>query len=408
MIKLAKNRDCTGCLACRDACPKKAIITYYDKDGHKMVRISEDSCIQCHKCESVCPIISKNPNGSYDLNSGYYAGWSKIAQIRKNGATSGIGGTLAYDFIRKGGLVASACMDGTKCIYRLIDNTEDLKYIQGSKYTYSDTNGIFKDILEALKNKNKVLFIGLPCHAGGLLNFIPSTYRNDLFVVDLICGGVSSPALIDRFINYKDNDITNIISFRNKDNGWKPLGFRYSLKYRDRDGNIIEDLGNKRNLITDGFACGLTNRYSCYDCKFSYPHRRTDITIGDLWKDKDFQEEHHNGVSSLIVHNEKGLNLLYNAPIELKPIKPQKVLLPNHRIYNGKSLKSIFPERLIFHKVIKKSQYNTLLKIYASDLRPLKLTWIIFAIYRILSFNIEKQYNKWINYKILNKIKKNK
>ena len=52
--QLADIHDCIGCMACVDSCAQKALSSYRGDDGHLYVRLSEDKCVGCLKCEKVC------------------------------------------------------------------------------------------------------------------------------------------------------------------------------------------------------------------------------------------------------------------------------------------------------------------------------------------------------------------
>lgn len=402
MPELASERTCTGCMACADKCPRRAISSHANSDGHRYVSVESALCVECGLCEKTCPVVNGRSYGDNSLRSDFFAGWSTSSFVRKNGATAGIFGALASEFIRNGGYVAGAVMDGLECKYLLTDKPDDIERLQGSKYTSSDPTGIYSAIYKLLREDKTVLFSGLPCHVAALLSFVPARLYAGLYTVDLICGGVSSPALIRRYAR-QHPAVKSIVSFRNKDHGWKPTGYRYSLKYRTDRGEVISERGG-RNLVTDGFACELTDRYCCYDCRFARTHRNADLTIGDLWNDTRFKEEHYNGVSAIISHSAKGLELLQRSDIETHAIDPKDVLRNNHRIYNGRSLKSLFPERRILKFSLRYFTYPMLMRIYANNLKTANPLWWPFAAYRYLSFKLAFFFTKRRNRKILNSL----
>lgn len=52
---LQKNKkDCTGCCACMNVCPKGAVKMKEDSEGFPYPEIDESLCIGCSKCLSVC------------------------------------------------------------------------------------------------------------------------------------------------------------------------------------------------------------------------------------------------------------------------------------------------------------------------------------------------------------------
>lgn len=66
------NNECTGCMACRFICPKSAISMCEDKEGFLYPVIDEDLCIDCEKCDKVCP-IGKTINSDSKFEKEYYA-----------------------------------------------------------------------------------------------------------------------------------------------------------------------------------------------------------------------------------------------------------------------------------------------------------------------------------------------
>ena len=92
---------------------------------------------------------------------------------------------------------------------------------------------------------------------------------------------------------------------------------------------------SERPLPLCGFYTELTNRYSCYDCKFAFAHRNSDITIGDLWGDTEYLEQHKNGLSVAIAHSDKGKTILEKSKLEIHPIEWNNFLLHNPRMVYG-------------------------------------------------------------------------
>lgn len=390
MPRLASITTCTACAACIDVCPSSAISFKTHGDGHLYVDIDNSKCIECKKCERTCPIVSDYSYGSNDEVREAYAAWGNSTIETSNSASGGVFYELAKSHLASGGVVAGAIMDGLRCRYSLIDVEKDLHLIQGSKYTYTNPEGIYKSIIALLEHGKSVLFGGLPCHVAALIKSVPVSLKHRLTTVDLICGGVSSPILIDKYKELKDPGLKKIISFRDKTDGWKPNGFRYRLKTKDENGKIYVQPKGTKNLITDGFACALTNRYSCSDCKFAYLTRKSDMTIGDLWGDTRFASHHHNGVSIIYPHSERGLGLVKSSDLTINKINPIDYLQRNKRMFVGRSIKSKLPERRYIKFLFNHLSYNPLLKIYGTDFKKKDLiVWFPLAAYRYLSFRLD-------------------
>lgn len=54
-----KKEFCSGCTACYAVCPKNAIDMKADEEGFLYPVISEEKCVSCQKCISICPIQRK-------------------------------------------------------------------------------------------------------------------------------------------------------------------------------------------------------------------------------------------------------------------------------------------------------------------------------------------------------------
>lgn len=387
MPQLASKYNCTGCMGCHDRCPKEAISIRYGCDGHRYVDVDTTLCVECGLCEKVCPVVNGREYGSDTIESHFLAGWSNDKEIRMRGATSGVFGSMAKSVLTSGGAVIGTRMEGLECKYCVINKLEDLGRLQGSKYVSSNPAGIYKAVENLLLMGKKVLFCGLPCHVAACLSYINPILKEQLTTVDLVCGGVSSPKLLDIFCDNTPG-FKEVISFRDKRNGWNPKGYRYNFRYLNQDGSCIDSHNEKKNLVTDGFACELTDRYSCYRCQFAKIHRESDITIGDLWGDTKFKEEHREGVSLIIVHSEKGLECLRESDVTLQKIEGLDSLKHNRRTFYGKSIKRFFPERLFLGYFINHFSYAILKRIYAGDLKTKNILWWPFALWRLCSFRL--------------------
>ena len=307
MPHLAKYKECTGCMVCVDSCNHNALNVSLNKEGHIVPLIDESKCVNCGLCEKSCPVVAKLPY-SESPKAEAFAAWAKDKAVRMNSATAGAFSAMAQYVLSHGGVVCGASnVDGVHIRHICIENVNDLHKLQGSKYTQSNAKGIYKSAYNYLKQDKLVLFSGTGCQVAGLYGYLGKrTYSGRLITVDLICGGVPSKFLINKFIECEPYQVKEIVSFRTKEHGWAPRGFKYNLKVMD-DKGFIHDYTNKRNLISTGFACEMTNRYSCYKCQFAGTHRMSDSTIGDYWGVSDFKEQHTDGVSAIIAHSEESI-----------------------------------------------------------------------------------------------------
>ena len=391
MPRLAKYKECTGCMACVDSCHQQALQCTMNDEGHIVPIVDESKCINCGLCEKSCPVVSRLEYTTSPLAKAY-AGWAKNDAIRMVSATAGVFAAMALQVLSEGGYVCGAAIvDGIYVKHICIDKKEDLHLLQGSKYTQSDATGIYKKVYEHLKTGAMVLFSGTGCQVAGLYGYIgKKKYDGTLYTVDLICGGVPSRLLIDKFIESEPYTVKRIVSFRSKDNGWSPRGFKYNLKVEDSQGTL-HDYTDKRNLITTGFACEMTNRYSCYQCQFAGVNRMSDFTIGDYWGVKVYPEQHHNGVSAIIAHNERAVDFLKacDSYLETREADLMDILSHNKRLGIGKDKRYLLPERRLMASAFRKLSYKTLCRIYSFGFSN-KSPWILYKAYRSIISRIIK------------------
>ena len=85
--RLAKEKYCTGCMACSDACTHDAI-KIVEKNCMPFVKVDTHKCMNCHLCEKACPIITPvKKNRAEEMN--VYGGWANDEQTRIDAASGG-------------------------------------------------------------------------------------------------------------------------------------------------------------------------------------------------------------------------------------------------------------------------------------------------------------------------------
>lgn len=349
--QLATIKTCTGCLACLDSCTQKAVSDYIGNDGHIYIKCDATICIGCHKCEAVCPVVNGLSYSSNDLKSSYaYAAFCTEDELYENSTSGGVFAALAKEFILNGGYVCGVILEDNKAKHIISNNLTDIKRMQGSKYMQSCTNGIYRKIEALLKDGHKVLFCGMGCQAAALCSYFKKNKnRDNLFVIDMICGGVTSSIFVKKFIQ-NEKDYTSVVGFRKKN--------EYVLSCTCVDGNI-EFLHGQRPLPLMGFFSGTTKRYSCGDCRFTGVERLSDITIGDYWGSDNNVHQ-----SVAIVHTTKGEWLLGS----LKKLKKEKIdwsfLSHNFRCIIGKNYNNNRFGRKHLGWILNNCSYKSLLGLY--------------------------------------------
>ena len=61
MINISDKRNCCGCTACSQVCPKSCITMQIDEEGFKYPQVDANLCVDCGLCEKVCPYLNSYP-----------------------------------------------------------------------------------------------------------------------------------------------------------------------------------------------------------------------------------------------------------------------------------------------------------------------------------------------------------
>ena len=57
MINIEDKKECCGCSACVQRCPKQCIVMKEDEEGFLYPVVDKEVCIDCGLCEQVCPVL---------------------------------------------------------------------------------------------------------------------------------------------------------------------------------------------------------------------------------------------------------------------------------------------------------------------------------------------------------------
>lgn len=106
MINIQDKKDCCGCNACGDICPKNAISFVIDNEGFWYPEVSRDTCIDCGLCEKTCPVIHAEELKKNDyVEPKCIAAIHKNLEIRFDSTSGGMFTALAENMLKKGGYV---------------------------------------------------------------------------------------------------------------------------------------------------------------------------------------------------------------------------------------------------------------------------------------------------------------
>lgn len=379
MPRLAKDKYCTGCLACMDACRHEAISVVL-KNEMPFPKVDIDKCVGCKLCEKTCPVIT--PIKRNDVgNMLIYGGWATDEKIRFNGASGGAFAGIAQGFFRQktSPLVFGATLlDDDHVQHIMIDKLEDIPRLMNSKYIQSDTSRIFKQVAQCLRDGHDVLFSGTPCQIAGLYGYLNKMSTSDkLWTVELVCHGIASQEALDLAKKY--HHFNKLYSFRNKIHG-QAYYVSQCCTYWDGEEKIT--MSRNDDIFYQIFSTWLLDRKSCSNCKFSSIERVADITLADFWGGAREDIDYKLGVNLIIANNAHGNMLLQSSDsIETYPSSLLQAVNSNSNLYNGFKFVQYHP-LVLFPVFFKKVLPN---KVRLAILRR-KFPWIfLWAPYKILT-----------------------
>lgn len=337
MLLFEKKEECCGCTACVNSCPVGCISMKEDEEGFLYPHIDKDKCINCHKCEDVCP-MSNNHSATKDID--VFCARSKSLDIVKNSTSGGFFTPIAQYVLTKRGKVIGAAFSNKKIEHIFVgeNNKDDISKLRGSKYVQSNLNGIFPQVKKELEDGVWICFSGTPCQISGLLNYLGKDYDN-LITVDLICHGTPSPKLFKKYIDYQEkkyNSTVERVNFRKKTYGYHSgtmeLVFENGKKYNG---------GAHVDFMMKCFLKEISSRPACYACRFKNDKHRSDFTIFDSYHAAELVEglkDDDQGYTNVFINTEKGREVFSKIKdqYEYYSIDKEKTIrLDGYRVWNS-------------------------------------------------------------------------
>ncbi len=347
MIDIVDKKNCCGCWACKNACPKQCIRMEEDEEGFRYPKIDKSVCIECGICEKVCPVIHAESTEIPHEQWGWLA-QHKDEIIRKESTSGGVFTAIASWVIRQGGVVFGAgYRKGTFVVeHQAVEHIEDLAVFRNSKYVQSTIGNCYRHAKVFLDAGRLVLFSGTPCQIEGFLGFLHGkTYKN-LVLLDFVCRGIPSPAVLNSYISAQrqliGGEFTNVL-FRDK-----YYGYHYSsFSIYNRDSSKDYHKGVDSDAYLRAFFNNLSDRPSCYECKFKKRYRRSDMTLWDCFPIEKFTKNMDGkGTTRILVQSEKGVEILKSVTDELKllPVDVEKLIDGVREMFHSVPMNSQRPQ----------------------------------------------------------------
>lgn len=351
-LKIEKDK-CCGCEACVNICPKNCISMQADEEGFLYPIINKKNCISCNLCEKVCPFKKNLQKNKEPI---IFAAKSNDT-LRYQSSSGGIFPELARIIFKNEGVVFGAVMssDNRKVIYKFASSIEELLPIQGSKYIQAEIRDTYSIIKKLLLQGKKVLFTGTTCQVAGLKTYLNKDYDN-LICADVICHGVPSPLMWNKYCDYLENKYyhgIDSVSFRSKKYSWNEFGIQLDV------GKKVFEF-SFQNPYFRLFNSNLCLRPSCYACQVKGLKNLSDISLGDFWHIErlvpSFKDK--KGISIVLVNTQKGLDIfkecILNGKTEiiLENITYEQACMCNNAIYKSMT-KSIRRDEFFSELIVK-------------------------------------------------------
>ena len=269
---LCKRDDCTGCEACKAACPSGAISLV--KEGGFFYPSVDFSICQTNSacsglCTKVCPTLSFQPSG---FSPAMYKVDVADALLASREAFS----VFARQKLLNGGVVCAPSLGADFLLHLcIIEDVEALSTVCSLPCYYSQgsADAVYRRCRDLLEDGRELLFFGAPCQVAGLKSFLGKSYSL-LVTVDYICAGTPSPLVFLEYLKSLPGAVAQV-SFDDS---------RYAVS----EISVVYDDGNgfhaplQENVYGRALQSALFNRRCCFRCKYARVPRVGDITLGDL------------------------------------------------------------------------------------------------------------------------------
>ena len=236
-----------------------------------------------------------------------FAAKHKKLDVRLASRSGGCFTALSDYVLGKGGIIYGCQLDyELRAVHNRATNKDERNHFRGSKYVQSDKKDIFIQVKADLMSGLWVLFSGTTCEVVGLKSFIGKIDCSKLLLVDILCHGVPSPLLWQKYKKFCEDKIgspAETADFRDK----RKFGWASHLEtIRFQDGKLYS---------SKDYACIFYSHYglrpSCYHCPYKSIDHPSDFTLADCWGiDQQMEEFNDNkGVSLLLVNSGKAIAL---------------------------------------------------------------------------------------------------
>ncbi|MFI3288287.1 MAG: Coenzyme F420 hydrogenase/dehydrogenase, beta subunit C-terminal domain [Rikenellaceae bacterium] len=342
------KKECCGCGACANICPKAAIEMRPDALGFLYPEVNAELCVECGLCLKVCafkPGYDRSDN--LDTPKLFAVRHKDIKEVEASRSGAMFVAVSNWILSRGGVIYGVGYSDHFRAVHKRATSAQERDEFRGSKYVQSDTNSTFTGVLSDLNDGLYVLFSGTPCQCAGLRCFLRlrGADFSRLYVVDIVCHGVPSPYVWRDYLSLvegKQGAKATAVDFRDKRKfGW--IAHKESFSF--------EGAYAYSSTYTFLFSEHIMFRHSCGVCYFTNFVRPSDLTLGDFWGwqkavGRGFNSD-DKGISLVFLNTAKGAELFEEVNTELNYTKTTQQLCAQHNLH---SPSVINPRREKFEK----------------------------------------------------------
>lgn len=339
---------CQQCGICKAICPQNAISFVNQTNGLNSITIDINKCILCQKCVKVCPSNKESSFEDYFKNfpfKKYYLAYNNNSQIRRESSSGGVCKTLIIEGLKTG------YIDG---VYSL-KKTDTYPYVEGEFYTrdnipqYNDIpNSVYHSVMlcteiNKIKECNRLMIVGTSCQLRALTKVVKYKCK-ELISVCIFCKQqktLDSTRFLAKIMETKiPESLKFTASYRG--NGWPGI---VKINKAKLSWNRAAQLPFGRRLWTVP---------GCDICGDSFGlEAGADISLMDPWT---IRPENEWGETLIIVHSEKGFELLKNIPnliLEEKSFKEVEPALSLKDVWRKQQLVPFFRGETTEDKLVK-------------------------------------------------------
>lgn len=276
MIQTGDVHKCCGCYACVSICGHDAIKMNIDSMGFAYPEVNVEKCVECGLCEKICMFQYDDVLDPKLPSSAYAVRHKDLREIETS--RSGAVFIALSDWIldKEGAIYGAGYGEHFSIRHKRAVDACNRNEFKGSKYAQSNMSGVYQKLKVDLKEGKIVLFSGTPCQTATVKAFVPKVLQENLYLIDIICHGVSSPTVWNDYLLYLEEKVGQTliaVDFRDKAKyGWSGL---------HKESFVFED--GKKRTFQYTYYNDLLIRPSCNVCPYANLNRPSDITIGDFW-----------------------------------------------------------------------------------------------------------------------------